>query len=136
MFANVGVEIGTCGKYGRDRAMYLALHLFVQDTARLVLRETTMPESALTFRVDGKLKAQFFEAARKQDRAGSQILREFMRKFVMQPAADASAYDEWFRASVQEALDDPRPAVPSALVEGQFAKRRAAAKRKYGRRTR
>jgi DNA-damage-inducible protein J len=107
--------------------------LFVQDTARLALGEITMTESALTFRVDEKLKEQFFAAARKQDRAGSQILREFMRKFITQPAADASAYDEWFRASVQAALDDPRPAIPSAVVEKQFAKRRAAAKRKYGR---
>jgi DNA-damage-inducible protein J len=91
-----------------------------------------MTESALTFRVDEKLKEQFFAAARKQDRAGSQVLREFMRKFVTQPA-DASAYDEWFRASVQAALDDPRPAIPSSVVEKQFAKRRSAAKRKYGR---
>jgi predicted transcriptional regulator len=107
--------------------------LFVQDTARFAPGEMTMTESTLTFRVDEKLKEQFFAAARKQDRAGSQILREFMRKFVTQPAADASAYDEWFRASVQAALDDPRPAVPSAVVEKHFAKRRAAAKRKYGR---
>jgi hypothetical protein len=56
-----------------------------------------------------------------------------MRKFVTQPADDASAYNEWFRASVQAALYDPRPAVPSAVVERKFAKRREAAKRKYGR---
>ena len=61
------------------------------------------------------------------------MLAQYARKFVTQPVADASAYDEWFRASVREALDDPRPAVPSADVERQFAKRRAAAKRKYRR---
>jgi DNA-damage-inducible protein J len=30
--------------------------------------------------------------------------------------ADAAAYDAWFRAKVQAALDDPRPAVPHAQV--------------------
>ncbi len=98
----------------------------MQDTARLTLERTTTTESALTFRVDEKLEERFFAAARKQDRAGSQVLR----KFIAQPAADASAYDEWFRASVQAALDDPRPAVPSAVVEKQFAQQ---LRRKYGR---
>jgi len=95
-----------------------------------------MPESTFTFRVDGKLKEKFSEAARKQDRAGSSVLREFMRKFVNQPSSDAAAYDEWFREGVQQALDDPRPAVPSEAVERHFAKRRAGARRKYGRRAR
>lgn len=39
-------------------------------------------------------------------------------------------HDAWFRAKVQEALDDPRPAVPHKKVETHFAKRRAAALRK------
>ena len=30
--------------------------------------------------------------------------------------ADPDAYDAWFRAKVQEALDDPRPATPHAQV--------------------
>ena len=44
--------------------------------------------------------------------------------------ADPEAHDEWFRAKVREALDDPRPAIPheqamdraQALIDG---KRRA-----------
>jgi DNA-damage-inducible protein J len=40
---------------------------------------------------------------------------------------DAAAHDAWFRARVQEALDDPRPAVSHERVEAHFAKRRAAA---------
>ena len=40
---------------------------------------------------------------------------------------DAAAHDAWFRARVQEALDDPRPAVPHEKVEAHFAKRRATA---------
>jgi DNA-damage-inducible protein J len=46
--------------------------------------------------------------------------------------ADAAAHDAWFRAKVQEALNDPRPAIPHKKVEAHFAerKRRAAALRK------
>ena len=29
-------------------------------------------------------------------------------------AADVNSYDAWFRATVQEALDDPRPTTPHA----------------------
>ena len=42
-------------------------------------------------------------------------------------AVDPSVHDAWFRAKVQEALDDPRPAIPHDKVEAHFAKRRAAA---------
>ena len=45
---------------------------------------------------------------------------------------DAAAHDAWFRARVQEVLDDPRPAVPHERVEAHFAKRRATARRKAG----
>lgn len=34
-------------------------------------------------------------------------------------------YDAWFRAQVQEALDDPRPLIPGEEVEAYFAKKRA-----------
>lgn len=47
---------------------------------------------------------------------------------------DAAAHDAWFRTKVQEALDDPRPAVPHERAEAHFAKRRAAALRKAGER--
>ncbi|MBN9310317.1 MAG: type II toxin-antitoxin system RelB/DinJ family antitoxin [Devosia sp.] len=35
-------------------------------------------------------------------------------------------YDAWFRAKVQEALDDPRPLIPGEEVEAYFAMKRAA----------
>lgn len=41
----------------------------------------------------------------------------------------AEAYER-FRAKVQEALDDPRPAIPREQVKEYFAKRRAAALQK------
>ena len=45
---------------------------------------------------------------------------------------DEAAYDSWFRAKVQEALDDPRPDIPHEDVEAEFAARRAATLRKLG----
>ncbi|NDZ17260.1 type II toxin-antitoxin system antitoxin, RelB/DinJ family [Variovorax sp. WS11] len=44
--------------------------------------------------------------------------------------ADPKAYDAWFRAKVQEALDDPRPAIAHDDVAERFAERRAAALRR------
>lgn len=46
--------------------------------------------------------------------------------------SDPVAHDAWFRGKVQEALDDPRPAIPHDEVEAHFARRRAAALRKAG----
>ncbi len=43
---------------------------------------------------------------------------------------NSAEHDTWFRAKVQEALNDPRPAIPHKKVESHFAKRRAAALRK------
>ncbi len=44
--------------------------------------------------------------------------------------ANGASYDAWFRAKVQEALDDPRPDVSDEEVSAYFAERRAAALRK------
>ena len=43
---------------------------------------------------------------------------------------NTAEHDAWFRAKVQEALDDRRPGVPHEKVEAHFAKRRAATRRK------
>jgi len=40
---------------------------------------------------------------------------------------NSAEYDAWFRAKVQEALDDVRPDVPNDEVRAHFAKRRADA---------
>lgn len=45
-------------------------------------------------------------------------------------ATDPATYDAWFRAKVQEALDDPRPAIAAEDVEAHFTQRRANAQRK------
>lgn len=46
--------------------------------------------------------------------------------------ANTAQHDAWFRAKVQQALDDPRPGIPHRQVEAHFAKRRRAAARKAG----
>ena len=43
--------------------------------------------------------------------------------------AAAAAYDEWFRAHVQSAIDDPRPSIPHDQV---MAEMRALIERKRG----
>jgi DNA-damage-inducible protein J len=45
-------------------------------------------------------------------------------------AVNPSEHDAWFSAKVQQALDDPRPAVSHQEVEAYFAERRAAALQK------
>jgi len=42
--------------------------------------------------------------------------------------ANSEAYDAWFRAKVQEALDDPRPRLSRAEVGERMESRRAAAR--------
>lgn len=46
----------------------------------------------------------------------------------MKRAHEAAAYDKWFRAQVQDAIDDPRPSLPGHQVSADFAARRAALK--------
>jgi DNA-damage-inducible protein J len=45
-------------------------------------------------------------------------------------AKNAVEHDAWFRAKVQEALNDSRPDIPHERVEAHFAKRRADAPRR------
>jgi len=42
----------------------------------------------------------------------------------------SARHDAWFRAKVQQALEDMRPGVPQEKVEAHFAKRRQAALKK------
>jgi DNA-damage-inducible protein J len=44
---------------------------------------------------------------------------------------DAEAHDTWFRARVQEALDDPRPPIAHEEVEAVMAKARAKALQRF-----
>ena len=50
----------------------------------------------------------------------------------MKQAHAAAVYDKWFRAQVQESIDDPRPSIPHEQVMAEFAERRAALRKQVG----
>ena len=83
-----------------------------------------MTETTLTLRLDADLKAEFAKAAKHNDRTSAQLLRDFMRDYLKEQARQAD-YDEWLKAQVQEALDDPRPNVAHeevmAIMEAEIA---------------
>ena len=88
-----------------------------------------MPDTTFTFRVDQELKNAFTEAARANDRPGSQLLRDFMRDYI-----ERAEHDAWFRAEVEQSLkeaDDPNvELVPHEEVVGKRQARRGKLMRK------
>ncbi|WP_411966029.1 hypothetical protein [Mesorhizobium sp. CA7] len=51
------------------------------------------------------------------------------RALIGEQAQHSKAYDVWFRAKVQEALDDSRPDVSDDQAKAHFTERRAVAGR-------
>ncbi|WP_396433367.1 CopG family ribbon-helix-helix protein [Limnohabitans sp.] len=90
-----------------------------------------MSDATFTFRVEESLKEQFTLAAKGRDRSGAQLLRDFMREFVLQQQASTD-HEVWFRQQVQAGLDSANAGnlVSAADVEAQFAARRAATRGK------
>ncbi|MBY5933096.1 type II toxin-antitoxin system RelB/DinJ family antitoxin [Tateyamaria omphalii] len=78
--------------------------------------------SMIHVRVDDQLKTDASEALAGVGLTVSDAVRILLTRVAAEgglPAgltADPDAYDAWFRAKVQEALDDPRPAGPHAQV--------------------
>lgn len=78
--------------------------------------------SMLHVRVDDQLKAQASDALAGVGLTLSDAVRILLTRVAAEgglPAgltADPDAYDAWFRAKVQEALDDPRSAASQARV--------------------
>lgn len=78
--------------------------------------------SMLHVRVDDQLKAQATDALSGVGLTLSDAVRILLTRVAAEgglPAgltADPDAYDAWFRAKVQEALSDPRPATPHDQV--------------------
>jgi DNA-damage-inducible protein J len=78
--------------------------------------------SMLHVRVDDELKARASETLANVGLSVSDAVRILLTRVAKEgglPAglvADPVAHDAWFRAKVQEALDDPRPAVPQVQV--------------------
>jgi predicted transcriptional regulator len=75
-----------------------------------------MPKEAVfTIKLEVELRDAFMAEAAATHRPASQLVREFMRAFV-ELQREAREHDAWFRAQVQEALDDPRPSIPHDVV--------------------
>ncbi len=78
--------------------------------------------SMLHVRVDDQLKAQATDALSGVGLTLSDAVRILLTRVAAEgglPAGlttDPDAYDAWFRAKVQEALTDPRPATPHDQV--------------------
>ena len=58
------------------------------------------------------------------------IYSDFTQRSVVDPPTDPLEYDAWFRAKVQEALDDPQPSLSNEEVQKYFAKKRTATREK------
>lgn len=80
--------------------------------------QTTM----LHVRVDETLKAQATEALAAVGLTLSDAVRILLTRIAAEGGlppgltADTDSYDTWFRAKVQEALDDPKPSLPQDEV--------------------
>ncbi|AEQ51071.1 CopG family ribbon-helix-helix protein [Pelagibacterium halotolerans] len=90
-----------------------------------------MAESTFTFRIDEDLKKQFAEIAKSKDRTGAQLVRDFIRDTIAKEQ-EAAEYDAWFRAKVQQGIDeaDAGLGIPHEEVEAHFAKLRADLRKK------
>ena len=78
-----------------------------------------MPKEAVfTLKLETELRDAFMAEAESSHRPASQLVREFMRGFV-RSQRDAREHDIWFRAKVQEALNDPRPGIPHETVAAE-----------------
>ncbi len=96
-----------------------------------------MPANAIVqARVDARVKA---EAAAVLDNMGltvSDAVRILLTRVAREGALpfdfaiDPETHDQWFRAKVRQALDDPRPVLSADEVEAHFARRRASALRR------
>jgi DNA-damage-inducible protein J len=107
------------------------------DVSSLFHRRLTMPASALVqTRIDPVLKERAAEVLNNMGLTVSDVVRILLTRVANEGAlpfnfaVDPAAHDAWFRAKVQEALSDPRPAVSNEDASAHFAKRRAAAMRK------
>ena len=103
-----------------------------------VIREVlSMPANALVqTRIDPKVKKRAAAVLGEMGMTVSDAVRVLLTRTANEGALpfalakNAAEHDAWFRAKVQEALNDRRPNIPHEQVEAHFAKRRAAALRR------
>ena len=87
-------------------------------------------------RIDPALKKRASAVLERQGMTVSDAVRILLTRtanegsFPVELIQSTAEHDAWFRAKVQQALDDTRPALSHRRVEAHFAKRRATAARK------
>lgn len=96
-----------------------------------------MPSNALVqTRIDAEVKERATVVLEAMGLTVSDAVRILLTRTAREGAlpleliSNSSAYDAWFRAKVQQALDDTRPDIDDADAEAHFANRRSAALRK------
>jgi DNA-damage-inducible protein J len=92
-----------------------------------------MPANALIqTRIDADIKDRASEVLSGMGLTVSDAVRILLTRVANEGAlpagltTDPDAYDAWFRAKVQEALDDTRPTVPHEEVQEYFRRKREA----------
>lgn len=95
-----------------------------------------MPETALVqTRIDPAIKERAAEVLGQLGITVSDAVRILLTRTANEGALpfellqSSEAHDKWFRAKVQEALDDPRPSIAHEEVKARIARRRTAAAR-------
>lgn len=96
-----------------------------------------MAASALVqARIDADVKERATQVLEDIGLTVSDVMRIVLTRVAKEGALPAGftvnpqAHDAWFRAKVQEALDDSRPSLSNEQVEAHFEKRRSAARLK------
>lgn len=96
-----------------------------------------MPENALVqTRIDSVVKAKATAVLEGMGLTVSDAVRMLLTHTAKEGAlpfplaSSRAAHDEWFRAKVREALDDPRPTLSHAKVQAHFRERKAGLRKK------
>jgi DNA-damage-inducible protein J len=96
-----------------------------------------MPANALVqTRIDPTVKERAAAVLEEQGITVSEAVRILLTRTANEGAlpfaltGDSEAHDKWFRAKVQQALNDTRPDVLHEKVEQQFKRRREARRKK------
>lgn len=91
-----------------------------------------MPDNALVqVRIDPEIRDRASAVLARSGLTASDAVRILLTRIANENAVPDSLivtdpeYDAWFRAKVQEAIDDPSPRIPHEEIKAEFAKRRA-----------